>query len=201
MNIVAIAAAEAADRHSPHRRKYSGGPYIYHPMRVAGRAQILGMDDEAVAAYWLHDVPEDVAKDAAERNFLLKHIASITTQRVADIVFGLTDPCKFDPALRVLKRAERKKHSRDFLATQGVEVKRGKLLDRIDNLGEMITDMQTGVMREFKFAELYADDAELLADVLKGADAKLHEELMETIRRARAAANLLRTAAQPVVTP
>jgi len=197
MNIVAIAAAEAADRHRLHTRKYNGGPYIYHPMRVAGRAQILGMTDDAVAAFWLHDVPEDAAKDAADRVFLLQHIAGITTPRVSSIVLGLTDPCKFDPKLKVLKRHERKKLTRDFLATQDSDVKRGKLLDRIDNLNEMVVDMHTGAMREVKFAELYADEGELLGEVLKVASKDLHEELMDTVRRVRAAVTLLRKQDSP----
>lgn len=199
MNIVAIAASEAADRHKGVKRKYNGSPYIYHPMRVAGRAQILGMSDDAVAALWLHDVPEDTAKDAADRDFLIKHIGDITTERTARIVLGLTDPTKFDPALKSLRRAERKKHLFDFLAAQDNDVKRGKFLDRIDNLSETTMDMQTGVLRDFKFPLLYADESELLADVLKSSSLALHEELMETIRRVRAAANLLRQQKESVV--
>jgi (p)ppGpp synthase/HD superfamily hydrolase len=193
MNIIAIAAAEAVDRHAPHKRKYNGGPYIYHPMRVAGHYLILAGTEDGVAASWLHDVPEDVAKDAEERDFLLKHIAEITSERTAAIVLGLTDPCKFDPARRKLKRDERKKISREFLSAQDNEIKRIKMLDRIDNLTEMVTDMHSGVMRELDFAEKYTNEAELLGDVLKIADGKLYDELMDVVRRTRNAANLLRS--------
>lgn len=172
-------------------------------MRVAGRHAINGGSADGVAAGWLHDVPEDVAKDAAERDFLLAHIASITSLRTSEIVFGLTDPCKFDAALKVLKRDERKKVSRDFIAQQDTEVKRLKLLDRIDNLAEMVNDMHSGVMRAADFADKYASEAELLGDVLKSADGRLYDELMETVRRTHHAANLLRKQDNPdcVITP
>lgn len=53
----AMLFAEHAHRGQP--RRYTAGPYIEHPRRVAAHATYLGLSDEAIAAAWLHDVHED----------------------------------------------------------------------------------------------------------------------------------------------
>lgn len=56
------AARFARDAHKGQSRKYTGRPYIVHPMNVAVlvKNHYTGPHyDEAIAAAWLHDVVED----------------------------------------------------------------------------------------------------------------------------------------------
>lgn len=60
-----------------------GAPYIEHPAFVADRVRLLGGDEVAAAAAWLHDVVEDtpVSLDA---------LASVFPARVVEAVDGVT---------------------------------------------------------------------------------------------------------------
>lgn len=51
----------ATQAHRGQRRKFGGGPYVIHPIRVAALAATLDPDllHEVVAACFLHDVVED----------------------------------------------------------------------------------------------------------------------------------------------
>lgn len=57
--IIARAARLAALAHAGQTRKFSGEPYIVHPAEVARLVAAAGLDDEVVAAAWLHDTVED----------------------------------------------------------------------------------------------------------------------------------------------
>jgi len=56
----AIAASFAEAAHRGQVRKFSGGPYIRHPGRVADILRVAGYDDaDMISAAYLHDVIED----------------------------------------------------------------------------------------------------------------------------------------------
>ena len=76
----AYAFAEAA--HSGQKR-YSGEPYITHPLAVAGALAEWRMDAQAVIAALLHDVMEDTAVTKAE-------ISRRFGKQVAELVDGLS---------------------------------------------------------------------------------------------------------------
>jgi (p)ppGpp synthase/HD superfamily hydrolase len=58
-NLIARAMLFAEHAHRGQARKYTSGPYIEHPRRVAAHAAFLGLSDVAIAAAFLHDVHED----------------------------------------------------------------------------------------------------------------------------------------------
>ncbi len=153
------AARFAKQCHAGQVRKYSGRPYITHPIRVAGRVATHPLATEPlVAAAFLHDVVEDcdVPLSAIETRF---------GPTVVSYVDQLTNPTWEDG----IPRSERKRRDRDRIATISNECKMVKLIDRIDNLHEI--DLTSD------FARLYANESLLLLEVLLGIDGELESEL------------------------
>jgi (p)ppGpp synthase/HD superfamily hydrolase len=158
-------------------RKGSGRPYIEHPQRVA-RAIFDLRDDrisqETVAAAYLHDTLEDT--DITEEEIL-----QATNPRTLEIVKELTNPSKqfvFLPEYKKLPRgavrAMKKKMDRDHLAHVSWDAKVIKLVDRIDNVSDMV-----GMDRDFCL--LYADESDLLLEALRGTHDGLESALASAI--------------------
>lgn len=156
-------AREFAEKaHAGQLRKYTGVPYMTHPIRVAERvAELPDATQEMVAAAYLHDVVEDCG-------VTLQEIEVAFGFEVARIVDGLTNKTKGMTA----SRAERKRLDRLHLARQPKAVKLIKLIDRIDNLREM-----GGADDGFKTK--YADESRLLAEVVGDADPALKTQLID----------------------
>ena len=164
-NIIMKAAFFAREAHEGQFRKNKKDPYIYHPARVAARYALLdGASEEGVAAAFLHDVLEDtkVHMVTLEEKFGTK---------VTQLVIALTNVSK---GLVNTPRAERKKMDREWLARNGnPEVKRIKMLDRIDNLRDIES-------LDEDFIKLYAQESLLLAEAIGDADLALKKELIDT---------------------
>jgi hypothetical protein len=79
------------------------------------------------------------------------------------------------------------------LGKQPVKVKRIKAVDRIDNLGETVLDLMSGIGASPRFAMLYADESEALVESLSGIDLDLISELNELIREVRRVASTIMT--------
>lgn len=161
--IIRTAAAFASKAHASinQRRKYTGEPYIRHPAAVAAIAWTAGLDDEAIAAAWLHDVVEDTPVTISE-------IEQIFGQVVATYVDFLTD--KSTPADG--GRAARKAFDRARLVDAPRAVKSVKLADLIHNSLSII-------QHDPDFAHVYLREKLALLEVLKDGNEHLW-------RRARA---------------
>ena len=57
--VITAAKMMAGKAHEGQFRKYSGLPYIIHPIEVATTVEAYGGTDEMIAAALLHDVVED----------------------------------------------------------------------------------------------------------------------------------------------
>ena len=169
MNIIMEAAKYADMAHGGQKRKYSNRPYIEHPGRVAARltrdsySSYCG-GENLIAAAWLHDVLED-CPDVSHEGL------SITFGRqVADLVLEVTNPSKQFPDL---PRHARKALDRDHLAGASHGAKIIKLVDRTDNLLDML-----GADRDFK--QLYLDETRLLYQrALRETSHQLEKEFNE----------------------
>lgn len=153
----------AATAHEKQVRKYTGAPYIEHPMRVAGRLSgFPDVTEDAVAAAWLHDVKED-------QLLFWENNHSLLPPSVVQLVIWLTNTPKTGN-YSVLNRSQRKSIDNCRLSTAPYWVKVIKYLDRIDNLLEM-----HGAERGFKF--LYFKESIDLFDALssKAENIRLHE--------------------------
>lgn len=179
MNSLIRAARDAAWFHQDHKRR-NGEPYIRHPGRLVARAMCLpGASEQALITLWLHDVPEDTAKTEEEQKKLIADFAEKYGTIVGQMLQQLTNPTKFTKADRATRKAIDRRH----LSFARPEVKGMKLLDRIDNLQELMSDIERGLERDLEFAGIYVvESRQLLEEVLTGVDEALEQELDSTIK-------------------
>lgn len=156
--------------HGAHRgqtRKYTGEPYIHHPVAVASIVADIGAPDWLIAAAYLHDVVEDT--DTTLDDLWRQGIKNTSTIEAVD--YMTERPHEGNRATRKAAECER-------LAQGTAWQQTFKLADMIDNtrsIGE----------RDPKFAAVYLAEKEALvnaltlaAPVLRGrADAMIHRGL------------------------
>jgi (p)ppGpp synthase/HD superfamily hydrolase len=169
---VAKAARFAAEAHASPAckqkfRKYSGDPYIIHPLRVAESVARVGMQPYVIAAAMLHDVVEDcgVTLEEIRKNF---------GPMVESLVEQVTDVSKPEDG----NRAARKSIARDHLAQCDHEAATIKLADIIDNTNDIAS-------HDMGFLKVYIQEIEKNLDVLGHGDKTLFREACESVRRAR----------------
>ncbi len=166
------AARFAFSAHFTQKRKYTDRPYFDHVSRVAGRVAALRDSCERdVCVAYLHDWVEDCCEFREwESAFLL--LQDRFDSYVSEGVRWLTSITK--ESQPTLNRAARKNMSRVKLSQAPVWVKRIKLIDRIDNIGEM-------GLAPVEFRKTYLDESRLLLECLSGAGQNLEVELERLI--------------------
>lgn len=137
-----------------HRRKYTGEPYIEHPIAVAALvASVPGHTPEMLAAAYLHDVVEDTL---VTREQLRAAFGPV----VAELVEELTSDHPEG------NRAARKARERTRLAAASPAAQTIKLADVIDNC-------TTIAAHDPVFARVYLQEKLQLLEVLVAGDAGL----------------------------
>ena len=148
MDLIKKARKFATRAHKGQVRKYTGEPYIVHPIAVAETVRIHGGSDEMVAAAMLHDTIEDtnVTYDDVRKEF------GIT---VAGLVRELTDTSSPSDG----NRAVRKEIDRRRLAKASADAQTIKLADLIDNTTSIVA-------HDPGFAKVYLKEKEALLKVM-----------------------------------
>jgi len=164
LEIAALCFATAA--HAGQVRKYTGAPYIEHPVAVAELLRPVNATPEMLPAALLHDVVEDTAVSQAD-------VYSLFGPVVGDMVAWLTEVSKREDGNRAARKAKYRAH----IAAAPPWVKTIKLADLIDNARD-ITAHDPG------FAKVYLAEMRLLLDVLEGGAAYLHGMASEIVRQA-----------------
>lgn len=155
------ALALATKAHEGLKRKYSGNPYIEHPIEVAERiARLPWSTVEMVAASYLHDTVEDT-------DLTLADIERECGVVVAALVDGCTD--KFAPENHPGNRKVRKQLEAERLGKETKHVKAIKLADIASNL--RATDPND------PFSEVFLREKATLLPLIGGADAELCAEV------------------------
>ena len=137
-------------------RKYTGEPYVTHPIRVMNLVSTVVQDERVLAAALLHDVIEDT-------QITKEDIAMAFGVDVADMVVALSDPPKVEGGPN---RKTRKAQDRERLAKAPADVQTVKVADMIDNTESIVA-------HDPKFAKLYLEEKRLLLEVLTNANPKL----------------------------
>lgn len=149
----------ATHAHAGQERKYTGDPYIVHPIEVAQIVYSVFPDVNMICAALLHDTIED---------------CSVTHQQlcdegfnwcIADLVRWLSDVAKPEDG----NRATRMEINRAHTVLAPPDAKTIKLADLISN---------SRTIQDFggKFADIYMGEKRLLLDVLKQGNPKLLAE-------------------------
>jgi len=141
----------AKEAHGEQKRKYTGEPYINHPVAVAQLVASVTEDCEMIAAALLHDVIEDTAvtyKDLVDtKNGFGPH--------VANLVWWLSDVSRLEDGNRKI----RKHLDRLHISGAPSNAKTIKLADLCDNTSS-ITKYDPG------FAKIYMEEKKALLPLL-----------------------------------
>ena len=118
----------AAKMHADQKRR-SGEPYIIHPTQVANILAQMKMDEETLAAAFLHDVVEDT-------DTTLQQLKEMFGAKVAMLVDGVTKLGKIEYISKEERQIEN--YRKMFLAmAQDIRVVIIKLADRLHNMRTM----------------------------------------------------------------
>lgn len=156
--LIDFAYTYAKYAHGDQRRKYTGEPYINHPVAVAKIVMTTNPDCEMIAAAILHDVIEDTSRtyeDIRDAGFMVG---------IANLVRELSDVSRPEDG----NRATRKAMDRDHLAGISNRGKTIKLADCIHN-SISITKYDPN------FAKVYMREMQALIPLLSGGDEVLFE--------------------------
>lgn len=164
MNILKQATIFAKEAHGDQKRKYSGEPYIVHPVAVsklvidALRREKLDekIIEQVAAAAVMHDVLEDTA--ITEQVMRAKFGDFIT-----DLVLEVTDVSKPEDG----NRETRKEIDRNHIAEGTYFGKTIKLADLIDNTRDIVAN-------DRDFAKTYVKEKILLLYVLDSGNSYLY---------------------------
>lgn len=157
MSLILNARRFAEEAHDGQVRKYTGEPYINHPVNVAKMVLSSNAPSEVIAAALLHDVVEDtpVTINDISREFGI--VVSSLVEEVVDISRAADG-----------NRAIRKEIDRQHLACASPEGKTIKLADLIDNTSSIIE-------YDKDFAVVYMCEKKSLLEVLADGDEHLYK--------------------------
>ena len=150
----------AMKAHEGQKRKYTGEPYIVHPLEVACIVAEYNEDPWVIMAAILHDVVEDC-------DVTFNDIGWVFGLRVAQYVGWLTDVSRPSDG----KRSIRKRLDCEHISIAPMEARMIKVADLIHNTSS-ITE------HDPSFAKLYMSEKRLLLKYL-GYSAGKYKEIMD----------------------
>lgn len=155
--------ATAAHAAVGQKRKYTGEPYVVHPLEVANIVMAAGGSEASIAAAMLHDVLEDTAVtyDLLEDEF---------GSEVAELVLWLTDVSKPEDG----NRSTRKALDRQHIAAAPAAAQTVKVADLISNTRSIVA-------HDPGFAKVYLEEKRQLLEVLTKADPALLNQAKKQI--------------------
>lgn len=151
-----LALAVATKAHEGQKRKYTGEPYIVHPMEVAEIVAVVTNDYHMISAALLHDVMEDCGE--TEQSLWDKGIPLGTIE----LVQWLTDVSKPEDGNRKFRKEMDRKHT----AESPPAAKTVKLADLISN-------SRCILQNDPNFAVVYMREKSKLMAVLMEGDEQL----------------------------
>lgn len=164
-DLVKKALKFATQAHGEQKRKYTGQPYIVHPVEVMNIVKTVEHDDEMLAAALLHDVVEDTP-------VTIEEIEELFGSDVASLVSDLTDVSKPEDGNRKFRKAMDREHS----AAASARAQTIKLADLISNGVDILE-------HDRHFAKVFLAEKDLLLDVLTKGDKSLWKKAAEIVSK------------------
>lgn len=164
-DLVKRALKFATDAHSSisQVRKYTGEPYIVHPIEVMSIVKTVPHTPEMLAAALLHDTVEDTS-------ITIEQIQEEFGPIVAALVSELTDVSTPDQG----NRATRKSIDLAHTASASSQAQTIKLADLLSNTESIVT-------HDKHFAKVYLREKSALLDVLTKGDKTLHAKAVQAL--------------------
>ena len=156
MKIEQRAIRFATVAHEGQLRKYTGEPYITHPIAVSEIVKTVTDDEEMIAAAILHDVIEDCFVSREQLRVDFGVVISTLVHQLSDISLSFHG-----------NRALRKSMDRYWLSCACDKAKTIKLADLIHNSSSIL-------VADKDFAKVYMSEKRELLQVLRGGDLTLH---------------------------
>lgn len=155
-----IAFADGAHSAVGQMRKYTGDPYIIHPVEVCTilmmQADPVNVTEDMLHAAILHDVLEDTSMTAAT----LRQRFGINVTR---LVRELTGPAKLEDGNRAARVAINRAHTA-LASPEGQSIK----------LADLISNTKSIVQHDPAFARIYLPEKIALLEVLREGDSRLY---------------------------
>lgn len=142
----------ATEAHGDQKRKYSGVPYIHHPLAVVELVKQVKHTPEMLAAAVLHDVVEDT-------HISLKTIECFFGPKVAELVYFLTDISVPEDGNRKVRKEKDAFH----YASGPADAQTIKVADLIDNTADIYK-------HDPRFWEIYKQEKFFSLQLLTDAD-------------------------------
>lgn len=181
-SLVESARRFAEKSHGDQKRKYTGEPYITHPVAVSVILRDFGFDEYVQAAAMLHDVVEDCG-------VTLEEIRDLFGTKVALLVEEVTDVSRPEDGNRALRRAK----DLDHLAKASPHGQSLKLADLIHNTVSIVE-------YDHDFARIYLKEKEDIIAVLRSGKLELRVIARDQILMARRALGMLDSLASTATT-
>lgn len=168
MDLVEKALKFAAYAHEGQVRKYTGEPYIFHPIDVMHIVMdAVGHNIPMLCAALLHDVVEGCGVQ-------LTTIGELFGQDVMCMVNDLSDVSIPEDG----NRAERKEVDRQW-------IKEGRHQSKTIKLADLISNSKSICEHDKEFAKVYIKEKELLLDVLTEGDPTLYAQAKDIVEKAK----------------
>lgn len=164
---VMMALGFAAEAHTGQVRKYTGEPYINHPVEVMNIVKSVPHTEDMLCAALLHDVVEDCGVTLSEINDIFG----------AEVCFMVNDLSDFS-CLEDGNREKRKEIDRMWIASAEKRSKTIKLADLISNSKSICE-------HDKDFAKVYIKEKELLLEVLTEGDPTLYAQAKDIVQKAK----------------
>lgn len=164
---LSVALGFATEWHEGQKRKYTGEPYINHPVEVMNIVRSVPHTEEMLYAALMHDCVEDT-----ECSFI--DIEDVFGTNVALLVGWLTDVS----LPHMGNRTKRKEIDRKHTAKAPPQAKTIKLADLISNSKSILE-------HDKDFAKVYIKEKELLLEVLTEGDPTLYAQAKDIVEKAK----------------
>ena len=159
------AIAYATVAHKGQKRKYTGAPYIGHPLEVMGIVRTVPHTTEMLMAAVLHDTVEDTA---ATLDDIDKQFGSVVRSLVSDLT-DISDP---EDGNRALRKAKDREHSVSASA-QAQTIK----------YADLIANSESIMKHDPSFAKVYMQEKKLLLDGMTKGNQTLRNHAMKIVDR------------------
>ena len=157
------AIAYATLAHKGQKRKYTGTPYIGHPLEVMGIVRTVPHTTEMLMAAVLHDTVEDTA---ATLDDIDKQFGKVVRSLVSDLT-DISDP---EDGNRAFRKAKDRKHSVNASA-QAQTIK----------YADLIANSESIMKHDPGFAKVYMQEKKLLLDGMTKGNATLRNHAMKIV--------------------
>jgi (p)ppGpp synthase/HD superfamily hydrolase len=158
MNLIARATLFADQAHDGQLRKFSGLPYISHPMEVMQIVRGVCDDDDVLAAAVLHDVIEDCG--VTYTDLVLEF-----NENIAHLVYQVTNAADDEDGDRIVRAYI----NRNVMANASDDAQTIKLADIISNLSGIDLALEC----DPAWAKMYLEEKVDMINVLTRGDATL----------------------------